>query len=233
MLGHSDRDRRQLGHLTPRRLGGIDPLTFGERARARSAAVGPMLNDPVDLLGRKQPPVPALVPVLPAPLPARPLPTRTTRSRRGILRRRKRRVPRTPVQTTLKLGNPGLEPFIRLDQTLVRIHQLVEPHQQPNSSLTIAIEDRLGLGPLHATSFATRTRVPAPPERLPVYCSVGRLRASDCASPAGGAVPVRVERALVRFRPGASRLVAAQKSHNRHTFNGDARMQDLIPEPPP
>ncbi len=166
MLGHSDHDRRQFGHLTPRRLGDIDALAFGERARARSAAVGPMLNDPVDLLGRKQPPVPALVPVLPAPLPTRPLAARTTRSRRGILRRRKRRVPRTPAQTTLELSNPSLEPPVRLDQTLVRIHQLLKPQQQPNRCLTIAIEDRLGLGPLHAKPFAAGPRVPAPPERL-------------------------------------------------------------------
>jgi hypothetical protein len=106
------------------------------------------------------------VPLLPASLPARPLAARTTRSRRRILRRRKRRVPRTLIQTTLQLGNPSLEPFIRRDQTLVRIHQLVEPQQQPNSRLTIAIEDRLRLGPLHTKPFAARTRVPAPPERL-------------------------------------------------------------------
>jgi hypothetical protein len=85
MLGHSDRDRRQLGQLTPRRLASIDALAFGERARARAAAVGPTLDDLVDLLGRKKPPVPALVPLLPALLPARPLPTLPFRRRRGIL----------------------------------------------------------------------------------------------------------------------------------------------------
>src|SRR5438093_9782174 len=56
MLAHSDRDRRQLGHLTPKRLGDINTLAIGENVRARPAAVGPMLNDLVDLLGRKQPP---------------------------------------------------------------------------------------------------------------------------------------------------------------------------------
>src|SRR2546421_556388 len=175
MLAHSDRDRRQLGHLTPRRLGDINTLAIGENVRARPAAVGPMLNDLVDLLGRKQPPVPALVPVLAATLPARPLAARTTRSRRRILRRRQRRVPRTPNQTTLELANPSLKPFIRLDQTLVRIHQLVEPQQQPNRCLTIAIQNRLRLGPLHTKPFATRTRVPAPPERLRVEVRLQRL----------------------------------------------------------
>ena len=80
MLGHSDRDRRQLRQLTPRRPGGIDVLAFAERARARPAAVRPMLDDLLDLLGRKQPPVPALMPLLPARLPARLLPTRARRS---------------------------------------------------------------------------------------------------------------------------------------------------------
>src|SRR5207244_11416191 len=87
MLAHSDSDRRQLGHLTPRRLSDIDTLGFGENVRARPAAVGPMLDDLVDLLGRKQPPVPALVSVLPPPPPARPLPTRAWRGPRRVVRR--------------------------------------------------------------------------------------------------------------------------------------------------
>jgi hypothetical protein len=125
-----------------------------------------MLDDLVDLLGRKQPAVPALVPVLPAALPTRPLPTRARRSRRGILRRRQRRVPRTPIQTTLKLRNASLEPLVRLDQPLVRLNQLVQPKQQTNSRLPITIQNRLGLGPLHTQPFAARTEVPSPPERL-------------------------------------------------------------------
>jgi hypothetical protein len=149
MFGHSDCDRRQLGHLTPRRPGDIDALGFGENVRARPTAVGPMLDDVVDLLGRKQPPVPALVPLLPAPLAAGPLPPRAWRSRRGILRRRQRRVPGTPIQATLELGNPSLEPRVRVDQTLVRLNQLVQPLQQTNSRLPIAIDDRLSFRPLH------------------------------------------------------------------------------------
>jgi hypothetical protein len=85
MLAHTDRDRRQLGQLTPRWLGGIDALVFGENTRARAAAVRPMLNELLDPLGQKQPSVSALVPVLPASLPTRPLAARTTRSRRRIL----------------------------------------------------------------------------------------------------------------------------------------------------
>jgi len=70
MLGHPDRDRRQLGDLTPRRLGRIDAIRLDELVRARPAPLGPMLDDLVDLLGREQSAVPAFVALLPTPLAA-------------------------------------------------------------------------------------------------------------------------------------------------------------------
>ncbi len=70
MLGHPDRDRRQLGDLTPGRLARIDTIRLGELVRTRPAPAGPMLDDLVDLLGRKQPAVLAFVSVPPAPLAA-------------------------------------------------------------------------------------------------------------------------------------------------------------------
>src|SRR5262249_46092126 len=126
-----------------------------------------------------------------------------------------RRVPRTPVQTPLELGNPSLEPLVRLDQPLIRNHQPVEPQQQNNSRLAITIEDRLRLSPLHTKPFATRPRAPAPPEyheggtsrrpgqwafgdavrnakEVPVTLSVGidwaYRRAAWCARSSGGAI---------------------------------------------
>jgi len=126
-----------------------------------------VIDDLVDLLRWKQPPVPSLVARLTAALASTRWLLRSRRRRRRVLRRRQRRVPGTPVQTTLELGNPSLEPLIRLNQTLVRIHQLVEPQQQSNRRLAITIEDRLGLGPVHTKPFASRTQVPAPSERLP------------------------------------------------------------------
>ena len=114
-----------------------------------------MLDHLVDLLGRKQSPVPALMPGLTATPPTRPLPARTRRRRRRILRRRQRRVPRTPVQPPLKLGHPSLEPLVRLDQ-------LAHPQQQRDSRLAITIKDRLGLSPLHTDWFAAGTEVPSP-----------------------------------------------------------------------
>ena len=119
-----------------------------------------MLDDLVDLPGREQPTVPAFVSMLPTPLTARPLPARTWRRRRRILRRRQRRVTRTPIQPTLKLAHPTLEALIRLDQPLIRLDELVKPKQQPDRRLTITIQDRLCLNPLHTTRFATRERVP-------------------------------------------------------------------------
>src|SRR6266511_719150 len=101
-----------------------------------------MLDHLVDLLGWKQPPVPALMSGLTTTPPPRPLPARTRRRRRRILGGRKRRVPRTPVQPPLKLGHPSLESLVRRDQ-------LAHPQQQRDSRLPIAIKDRLRLCPLH------------------------------------------------------------------------------------
>ena len=70
MLAHPDHDRRQLGELTPRRLARIDTIRLRELMRARPAPAGPMLDDLIDLLGREQPAVPALVSLLPALLAA-------------------------------------------------------------------------------------------------------------------------------------------------------------------
>ena len=115
MLSDLERDRRQLGDLVTPRLHDVDQLLRAEHVRARPAALGPMLDHLVDLLGRKQPPVLALMPGLAAPPPTRPLRARTRRRRRSVLRGRQRRVPRTPVQPPLKLRNPCLESLVRLD----------------------------------------------------------------------------------------------------------------------
>src|SRR5439155_21511511 len=92
MLGHRDCDRRQLRDLVPPRQRRIDTLPPIERARARLAPTGPMLDDLVDPLERKQPPMPALMPGPTASPPTRPLPARTRRRPRWVRPRRKRRV---------------------------------------------------------------------------------------------------------------------------------------------
>jgi hypothetical protein len=153
MLGHPDRNRRQLRDLVAPRLGGINTIELLEHVRARPAPIRPMLDDLIDPVWRKQPPVLALVPGLPTPPATRPGTARPRRHRRRILRRRQRRVPRAPVQPTLKLTHPSL-------QTLIRLNQLTDPQQQRHSRLTITIKDRLGLKPLHTTPFAAATADP-------------------------------------------------------------------------
>ena len=53
MLGHPDRDLRQLLDLMARRLADRDPLALGEHVAA-AAALGPMLDDLVDRPRRQQ-----------------------------------------------------------------------------------------------------------------------------------------------------------------------------------
>ena len=113
-----------------------------------------MLDDLVDALGRKQPTVSALMPKLTAPTSTRPLPARTRRRRRPILRGRQSGVTRAAVEPPLELGHPRLEPLVRLDQ-------LAHPHQQRDRRLPVAVEDRLRLGPLHNLEFAPLKRVPS------------------------------------------------------------------------
>ena len=61
MLGHPDRDLRQLRDLMPPRVSRVDQLRHVEHMRTRPAALGPMLNDLVHPLRWKQPPEAALV----------------------------------------------------------------------------------------------------------------------------------------------------------------------------
>jgi len=156
-----------------------------------------MLDDFVDLLGRKQPSVPALVTRLTTTPPTRALPARTGRRRGRILRRRQRRVPRTPIQPPLELSHPSLESLVRLDQ-------LTHPQQQRHSRLTITIKNRLGFSPLHNSRFATRAEVPLPGERLPELSDLQVVsclrRPSDGLEPSTPSLPWRF--------PGVTRVHA-------------------------
>src|SRR6266511_1244357 len=161
VLGHPDRDRRQLSDLVPPRLRGVDQLLPVEHTRARAAPPRPMLDDLVHPLGRKQASVPPFVTGLAAARPAGSRPGRSRRRRRRVLRRRQRRVPRAPLQPPLELCHPSLEPLVRLDQ-------LADPNQQRDRRLPVAVEDRLRLGPLHRTQLRRASTGPCTgPERLP------------------------------------------------------------------
>src|SRR5919108_1124999 len=143
VLGHTHRDRRQLRDLLPPRLHRVNAASRVEHVRAHAAPLGPMLDALVDLRGRKQPPVPALVPGLASPLAAGAWPAWPRRCRGRILRGRQRRVARAATEPPLKLGDASLQPPVRLDE-------LADPHQQRHRRLPVAVEDRLRLGPLHA-----------------------------------------------------------------------------------
>jgi hypothetical protein len=125
-----------------------------------------MLDELVEPLGPKPPPIPALMARLATALPARPFSARTRRRRGRVLRRRQRRVSGTATQATLELAHPSLEALIRLDQPLIRLNQLIKPKQQTQSRLAITIQDRLRLNPLHTTRFAAQAQVPTRAERL-------------------------------------------------------------------
>src|SRR5271154_6412894 len=68
VLGHPDRDRRQLRDLTPRRLDHVDALRLDELVLAQPAPLGPVLDELVNPPRGKQPPMLALMPLLPAAL---------------------------------------------------------------------------------------------------------------------------------------------------------------------
>ena len=50
MFAHPDRDRRQLGQLTPRRLPSINEFALTELVRTGLATIRPVLDDLVDQL---------------------------------------------------------------------------------------------------------------------------------------------------------------------------------------
>lgn len=175
MLGHADRDRGQLRDLVPPRLRRVDPLRLAEHVRARPAPLGPVLDDLVDLLGRKQPSVATLMPGLTTARPTRPLPARTRRCRRRILRGWQRGVARRAAQPSLELTDPSLEPLVRLDQ-------LAHPHQQCERRLPVTIENPLCLNPLHTLEFATPKRVPPGEGERLLFSSYERAGLEPAAS---------------------------------------------------
>lgn len=153
MLGHRDREPRQLGDLVALGRRRVDAPVLAEVVRAGSATLGPAVDDLVHPLERKQRPAPALVSGLAALRSARARPARPRRCRGRILGGRKRGVARAPGEAPLELGDTGLQASVRLDQ-------LADPHQQRDRRLPVAVEDRLCLGPLHTDPVRRPKRGP-------------------------------------------------------------------------
>ena len=142
MLGEDDRDRRQLRDLVASRLANGAALRLAE-AVAAGTTLGPVIDELIDALKRKQGTTSALVAELASTLSARAWLVRSRRRRGRILRGWQRGVARTPVEALLELCHAGLQPPVRLNQ-------LIDTHQQDECRLPVAIEDRLCLGPLHS-----------------------------------------------------------------------------------
>ena len=130
LLGHPHRDRRQLSDLTPSTA---RPHRHARSRRTRARTTGTAAANaqrsrrpaPAEAAGGTDPRAPAAHRAS-APIPS----PRPRRRRRRILRRRQRRVTRTPIQTTLKLDHPSLEPLVRRHQPSFA-RPLIEPKQQP------------------------------------------------------------------------------------------------------
>ncbi len=128
-------------------------LALAEDARARLAALRPMLDQLVHLLEWEQRPVAARMPGLAAGLSARGWFLRARRRGGRILRGRQRGVLGVALEALLELGDAGLEPPVCLDQ-------LAHPQQEGDRQLPLAVENRLRLGTLHARPIRRPERGP-------------------------------------------------------------------------
>jgi len=169
MLGHSDRDRRQLLDLVAHRITNRHVVILSEHLTA-VAVIRPVIDDPIDRPRRQQRPPLALMPWL-AALPAtrRILPAPGRRTRR-IRARRLRAVARASVQPALELRDPLTLPSNRLRELLdLAIH----PQQHLDHNIAARVIDRLGLNPIHTSRFDAPEL--CPPDQLNGYMlPVGR-----------------------------------------------------------
>src|SRR5450756_59027 len=156
MLAHPHGDRGQLADLMALRRGGLDALLLLKGPRARAAALGPVLDELIDALERKQGTASALVAGLGAPLSARAWPARSRRCRGRVGRGWQRGVARASAQTLLELCDAGLQPAVRLDQ-------LIDSHQQGERRLPVAVEYRLRLGTFHSARVRRTQEGPCSP----------------------------------------------------------------------
>jgi hypothetical protein len=142
MLAHRHGDRGQLADLMALGRGGLDALLLAKVTRARSAVLGPMIDDLVHLFERKQGAVAARVAGLSAGPTARGRLAQPRRRRGRIGRGWQRGVVRVSAQALFEIGDAALKPPVRLDQ-------LGDLHQQGECRLPVAVEYRLRLGAFH------------------------------------------------------------------------------------
>ena len=156
MLAHPHGDRGQLADLMALRRGDLDALLLLKRSRARAAALGPVLDELIDALERKQGTASTLVAGLGAGSPARGRLTRSRWYRGRIGRGRQRGVARVSLEALLQLCDAGLQPSVRLDQ-------LIDSHQQGERRLPVASRIASASARSIAPVFAGPKKVPAHP----------------------------------------------------------------------
>src|SRR5512144_598074 len=170
MLGRRDRQPRQLLDLLAHRPADRDQLALAEDVAAPTLR-RPMHHNLVDRRARQQLAAPALMTGLGALLAARRVLAAPRRRPGRILawrlRRVTRRAPRLALQLTdaLLLARHTRRQRLYLHrQPLVLRRQL---HKHPHHDLAPLPIDRLGLGALHTTGFATTPS--CPPDQLNAY----------------------------------------------------------------
>ena len=175
MLGHGDRDRRQLLDLVAHRIADGDQLVLRELVAA-VAAIRPMINDLVDRPRRQQRPPLALMPRLAALTATRGILAAPRRRTRMIDTRRLRAIARAPVQPPLKQRDPLILTRNPRRQDLnLRPQPLVlrrQRQQNLDDRLPAPLEDRLRVGALHTPYFAAPELCPPTPLNAYFYVSV-------------------------------------------------------------
>ena len=153
MLAEEHRGRRQLRDLMARGLPARRALRGAEHVAAATAG-GPVVDELVERLERRQNPTASRMAGLGAGPPARSRLTRPRRRRGWILAGGQRGVARVSVEALFKIGDADLKPPVRLaqlgdlspEQSVLRR----EFQEHSDDRFTSLLIDRLSLGALHA-----------------------------------------------------------------------------------
>ncbi len=201
VLDQLDRDRRQLADLVADGIPVRLAFVLGERMPA-GAALGPVLDQPINLRERLQrPAMPGMarLPTLLSPRAGRAL---ARRRARRIVAGRKRGVLRVATQPPLELLHPCCQPR---DLRVLRLDPRRQREQHRDDGLASLRVDRLRLGPLHTAQFAGLNGVPSNLQTVkPSYFAASPPIPSGARQGSSGA-QVRGTERLQSRRPDSNR----------------------------